>query len=151
MSDYKWAFAGIIEKPHYVPISCFNYRIKGNHSPNKFPSGIITPITKARKWHHGLYIFRANFRGNNLGSVIIDENGKYVSTTCWDYIYTIPEYRGMGISPELIAEDILTTIERWVTRRGGSEDFLTNPVSIKVLEKARKLMLERGAITHENV
>ncbi len=149
---YKWALSGIIETPIYVPESHLEIKITGKHHPNKFPDGKIELVGDVVRMPNfdRIYISNARFTVNNkMGSVLFDSEGKYIAAAYWNWVNIIPQYRGMGLAPELIAEDMLRNVDEFL-RSGGAPSYIMNKGGAVVVGKAIKLLLEREAFTtHE--
>lgn len=150
--SYEWSLYGVVEKPFYVPSSHFNYTECSESRPTDFPSGKIKILSFAKPFKGDypdkLYIAEAEIKGI-IGSVIVNKSGKYISVSVRDFIWIEPDFRGFGIGSEHSAENIINNIQTFISV-GGMNKYNINKPAIAMMKKAHRLLIDRGAITHDD-
>lgn len=148
--SYNWLIAGVLEQPKLTPLYYWQTLSKRHTEiPTWHPSGIIDVIGEPKPFLNDFYIIKAHFHYKKLnGMALLDSNGNHIGAIHDNYLYIAPKFRNLKLAVEFVAEDIAAHLDIFIGREGIHHNQFNLSAEV-VLEKVRLLMLERGAIIHE--
>lgn len=144
---YRWALSGVLERPIFIPEDRFVFPIprNGKEDPGRIKLSRLTHVYQKAAFLDGLIIVSGQSAERSLAIAVYDGD-RQIASVASSLAHTIPEYRGRGIMPEMMAEFFIYD-PSWMIFRSETGIQLVYSESAEIaLRKAYRLMVQRGAV-----